>query len=164
MRYFGIFFAIVICIVGLSVIAQTSDKASLSASTEKVVAQPNTTPETSERTYPIAAGIWYPGNPLPEKPFRYYRIRCWPGCHHGGSPYAKYPDLPETAEAETMIESTKTPWVYPIAAGVWYPGDPLPEKPFRYYRVRCWPGCHSYGEYADPRNMKKSSEKQTTSY
>jgi hypothetical protein len=34
-------------------------------------------------------------------------------------------------------------WQYPIAAGVWYPGDgPLPEHPFRYYKVRCWPGCH----------------------
>ncbi|MBW1979965.1 MAG: hypothetical protein JRJ12_01985 [Deltaproteobacteria bacterium] len=42
--------------------------------------------------YPIAPGIWYPGDgPLPEHPVRYYRIRCWPGCHRG-SPYGKYPD------------------------------------------------------------------------
>ena len=34
-------------------------------------------------------------------------------------------------------------WQYPIAPGVWYPGDgPLPEHPFKYYRLRCWPGCH----------------------
>lgn len=44
-------------------------------------------------------------------------------------------------------------WEIPVAAGVWYPGDgPLPEKPMRYYRARCWPGCHvgsSYGKYPD---------------
>lgn len=49
-------------------------------------------------------------------------------------------------------------WAYPIAPGVWYPGDPLPEKPMRYYRVRCWPGCHrgsSHGMYPEkPLNMK----------
>ncbi len=47
--------------------------------------------------------------------------------------------------------SEKTSWEIPIAAGVWYPTDgPLPDNPMRYYRVRCWPGCHtgsSYGKY-----------------
>jgi hypothetical protein len=42
-------------------------------------------------------------------------------------------------------------WEIPIAAGVWYPTDgPIPDKPMRYYRARCWPGCHigsSYGKY-----------------
>ncbi len=42
-------------------------------------------------------------------------------------------------------------WEIPIAAGVWYPTDgPVPDHPMRYYRVRCWPGCHtgsSYGKY-----------------
>ncbi|UCF91007.1 MAG: hypothetical protein JSW39_22420 [Desulfobacterales bacterium] len=47
--------------------------------------------EDLSREYPIAAGIWYPTDgPLPEKPVRYYRIRCWPGCHTGSS-YGKYP-------------------------------------------------------------------------
>ena len=45
----------------------------------------------------------------------------------------------------------KTSWEIPIAAGVWYPTDgPVPDTPMRYYRVRCWPGCHtgsSYGKY-----------------
>lgn len=42
----------------------------------------------------------------------------------------------------------KTSWEIPIAAGVWYPGDgPLPDNPMRYYRVRCWPGCHSGSSY-----------------
>ena len=42
-------------------------------------------------------------------------------------------------------------WEVPIAAGVWYPTDgSVPDHPMRYYRVRCWPGCHtgsSYGKY-----------------
>lgn len=42
-------------------------------------------------------------------------------------------------------------WEVPIAAGVWYPTDgAVPEKPMRYYRARCWPGCHtgsSLGKY-----------------
>jgi hypothetical protein len=44
-------------------------------------------------------------------------------------------------------------WEYPIAAGVWYPGDgPLPEHPFEYYRVRCWPGCHDPGSRPRPQH------------
>jgi hypothetical protein len=47
--------------------------------------------------------------------------------------------------------SAKPSWEVPIAAGVWYPGDgPVPDHLMRYYRVRCWPGCHtgsSYGKY-----------------
>ena len=58
-------------------------------------------------------------------------------------------------------EVTKTPRVYPIAPGVWYPGQPLPKKAFRYYRMRCWPGCHSYGEFANPPKTKKPDQ---TSY
>jgi hypothetical protein len=43
-------------------------------------------------------------------------------------------------------------WKYPIAPGVWYPGETLPEHPVRYYRARCWPGCHrgsEHGMYPD---------------
>ena len=47
--------------------------------------------------------------------------------------------------------SEKPSWEIPIAAGVWYPSDgAVPDKPMRYYRVRCWPGCHTgsnYGKY-----------------
>jgi len=50
--------------------------------------------------------------------------------------------------AKTVQQPT---WEIPIAAGVWYPSDGVvPEKPMRYYRVRCWPGCHtgsSLGKY-----------------
>jgi hypothetical protein len=42
-------------------------------------------------------------------------------------------------------------WRYPIAPGIWYPGDgPLPEHPFKYYRVRCWPGCHDPNSAPQP--------------
>jgi hypothetical protein len=68
---------------------------------------------------------------------------------------------PESQSTLPDTESTKVPWEYPIAPGVWYPGEPLPEKPFRYYRIRCWPGCHhnsQYGKYPDrPESEKKSS-------
>ncbi|MFB0506037.1 MAG: hypothetical protein ACETWT_04850 [Thermodesulfobacteriota bacterium] len=59
---------------------------------------------------------------------------------------------------DVQVKSTEEPRVYPIAPGVWYPGDPLPEKPMRYYRVRCFPGCHrgsSHGKYPnEPLNMR----------
>ena len=42
---------------------------------------------------PIAAGVWYPGDgDIPEKPMRYYRARCWPGCHVGSSKYGMFPE------------------------------------------------------------------------
>jgi len=48
--------------------------------------------QAGDRVYPIAPGIWYPGEgPIPEKPVRYYRVRCWPGCHSGSS-HGMYPD------------------------------------------------------------------------
>lgn len=138
MKHFLIFFMILALIIAVGAVAQTTDETTTAEST-KVPWE-----------YPIAPGVWYPGEPLPEKPFRYYRIRCWPGCHHN-SQYGKYPDLPEKAASTT--ESSKVPWEYPIAPGVWYPGEPLPEKPFRYYRIRCWPGCHHggspYAKYPD---------------
>ena len=62
-------------------------------STPSAAASPSADPEKSERVYPIAPGVWYPGQPMPEKPVRYYRVRCWPGCH-SGSDYGKYPDRP----------------------------------------------------------------------
>jgi hypothetical protein len=52
----------------------------------------------SGRVYPIAPGVWYPQDgPIPEKPVRYYRARCWPGCHRG-SAHGKYPEKPLNME------------------------------------------------------------------
>ena len=53
--------------------------------------------------YPIAAGVWYPGDgEIPEKPMRYYRARCWPGCHVGSSEYGMFP--------ETDLEKDHPKW------------------------------------------------------
>ena len=59
---------------------------------------------------------------------------------------------PETREID--LEKVAVPdWDYPIAPGVYYPNDDdIPENPVRYYRARCWPGCHSgssHGKYPD---------------
>ena len=51
-----------------------------------------TSPQTISWEVPIAAGIYYPSDgAVPDHPMRYYRVRCWPGCHTGSS-LGKYPD------------------------------------------------------------------------
>jgi hypothetical protein len=46
-------------------------------------------------------------------------------------------------KVEKVSTTSDQPWRYPIAAGVWYPGDgPVSDDTFNYYHVRCWPGCH----------------------
>ena len=48
--------------------------------------------EKPSADYPIAAGIHYPWNEEQEEiSVRYYRVRCWPGCHSGSS-IGLYPD------------------------------------------------------------------------
>jgi hypothetical protein len=84
MKYLILGVALLAVALGLSTPAQASDKSA---------ATPTTTSKTSQ-LYPIAPGVWYPGSgELPEKPVRYYRVRCWPGCHRGSS-HGKYPDIP----------------------------------------------------------------------
>jgi hypothetical protein len=60
----------------------------------------------------------------------------------------------ESAEQPAAPVVAQTPpWKYPIAPGLWYPGDgPLPAHPFKYYRVRCWPGCHDPNSAPRPHN------------
>ena len=57
------------------------------------------------------------------------------------------------AQKSSAGNAAEITWEVPIAAGVWYPSDgAVPENPVRYYRVRCWPGCHtgsSLGKYPD---------------
>jgi hypothetical protein len=59
---------------------------------------------------------------------------------------------PEPAEeTATPVAELQAPCQYPIAPGIWVPGDgPLPAHPFKYYRIRCWPGCH------DPNSQPRS--------
>jgi hypothetical protein len=50
--------------------------------------------------------------------------------------------------SEKPAENKSPAWEIPVAAGVWYPGDgEIPEKPMRYYRARCFPGCHVGSRY-----------------
>jgi len=55
------------------------------------------------------------------------------------------------SEAVAVDPAEQVTWEVPIAAGTYYPSDgPVPDTPVRYYRVRCWPGCHtgsSLGKY-----------------
>lgn len=55
------------------------------------------------------------------------------------------------SEPNAAAPAKQVTWEVPIAAGIYYPSDgPMPDKPIRYYRVRCWPGCHtgsSLGKY-----------------
>lgn len=67
---------------------------------------------------------------------------------------ASHAQVDQSSAGKEAVPPVQQPtWEYPIAAGVWYPTDgALPEKPVRYYRVRCWPGCHSgstLGKYPD---------------
>ena len=78
----------------------------------KTSIKPTATPVTStkaDRVYPIAPGVWYPGDgALPENPVRYYRVRCWPGCHRG-SAYGKYPNKPLNMKPIFPTQAALTP-------------------------------------------------------
>ena len=64
---------------------------------------------------------------------------------------AQQPSQQPAAQPDSTAAAVETPWQYPIAPGVWVPGDgPLPSQPFKYYRIRCWPGCH------DPNSQPRS--------
>jgi hypothetical protein len=68
-----------------------------------------------------------------------------------GSPDADWSDLDAKTHVESPAAESQTLWQYPIAPGLWYPGDgPLPEHPFKYYRIRCWPGCHDPNSAPQP--------------
>lgn len=88
MRYLAVFICLLFLVLALAAIGLSSDPPTASKSP---VASSSTAVKETERVYPIAPGVWYPGQPLPEKPMRYYRVRCWPGCH-SGSDYGKYPE------------------------------------------------------------------------
>jgi hypothetical protein len=57
----------------------------------------------------------------------------------------------KSAEEKAGQSTEKITWEVPIAPGIYYPSDgSVPDHPVRYYRVRCWPGCHtgsSLGKY-----------------
>jgi hypothetical protein len=90
MKYLVIFFSLPLLLAALAVAGFSSSQTPMAKSEAESSAAVT---QEAERVYPIAPGIWYPGQPMPEKPMRYYRVRCWPGCH-SGSNYGKYPEKP----------------------------------------------------------------------
>lgn len=83
MRRLIILIILIFVVCSLSIVSATgTDKAAQATDKEM----------KNERVYPIAPGVWYPQDgPIPEKPVRYYRVRCFPGCHKG-TKYGMYPD------------------------------------------------------------------------
>jgi hypothetical protein len=50
----------------------------------------------------------------------------------------------EKQRSTLVIHLEKPSTNYPIAPGIYYPWDEEQDEIcVRYYRVRCWPGCHS---------------------
>ena len=86
MRYPLIFLVLILLVIAIGITSKAIDVAGQTAPQPTAVAG-----ESVEM--PIAPGVWYPGDPLPKQPMRYYRVRCFPGCHRGSS-YGKYPDEP----------------------------------------------------------------------
>jgi hypothetical protein len=103
MKYFLVIVTSLFVLISLGWAMQGGSDATAPAAqeTEKSsAATPASAPASSAttRVYPIAPGVWYPGQgPIPEKPVRYYRARCWPGCHRG-STHGMYPDKPLNME------------------------------------------------------------------
>lgn len=79
------------------------------------------------------------------------------GISNGSSEFQYEPVKYTILEDESPGQEEDGEWNYPIAPGVYYPwkgdGDlDESENDMRYYRVRCWPGCHtgsSIGMYPD---------------
>ena len=82
-----IFAVLVTLLLGFAVfVALAGDDAVQSTAADDTLAR------VQAKLCPVTAGVWYPGDgKVPEKPVRYYRARCWPGCH-SGSDYGLYPD------------------------------------------------------------------------
>ena len=85
MKYFKVLIILVFLVAGASTLVLSGN--------ETPTAPTPTTEELAKR-YPIAPGVWYPTDgPIPDQPIRYYRVRCWPGCHSGSS-HGLYPENP----------------------------------------------------------------------
>jgi hypothetical protein len=51
---------------------------------------------------------------VPDHPMRYYRVRCWPGCHTGSS-FGKYP---QKALNDKPIFPTSAATAHPVVPAV----------------------------------------------
>ena len=97
------FFLVVLLVVCVSVVK------TLSASEEPTQALPDTAKVHEEKVdweIPLAAGVYYPHKgETPQTKMRYYRVRCWPGCHVG-SDKGMYPDYPLVDDKPIFPTST----------------------------------------------------------
>jgi len=62
--------------------------------------------DTVDWEIPLAAGVYYPHKgEVPQENMRYYRVRCWPGCHVG-SDKGMYPEYPLVDDKPIFQTST----------------------------------------------------------
>ncbi len=96
-------------LIVFGVLAAASMMLSAVADSRTAKNEPDAKPSWAARIdweIPMAAGVWYPGSgPLPEKPMRYYRVRCFPGCH-SGSRYGAFPKVPLKGDHPIFPTST----------------------------------------------------------
>ncbi len=69
---------------------------------------------------------------------RYYQKRCYPGCHDDA------PVITPTGTGhDTMVQAGATPTHERLYRS--YPAPTGAAGFRRYYQIRCYPGCHTYG-------------------
>ena len=94
---------IVLLVVGVSVVK------TLSAPEQPAKVSPPTTKAHEEKVdweIPLTAGVYYPHKgETPQEKMRYYRVRCWPGCHVG-SDKGMYPNYPLVGDKPIFPTST----------------------------------------------------------
>ncbi len=96
-----LFFIMIFGLVGMGIIV-----ISAGAGEKGAKAGPGSQASKIDWEIPMAAGVWYPGSgSLPDKPMRYYRVRCFPGCHVG-SKYGAFPDTPLKGDRPIFPTST----------------------------------------------------------
>jgi len=97
------FFLVVLLVVCVSVVK------TLSASEESAQTLPDTAKAHEEKVdweIPLAAGVYYPHKTeTAQNKMRYYRVRCWPGCHVG-SDKGMYPNYPLVDDKPIFPTST----------------------------------------------------------
>ena len=102
-----------ICICGVLILLPSLSRSSGQAASTNAASDK---PAGAECNYPVAPGVWYPGDgPLPEKPMRYYRVRCWPGCH-SGSAHGMYPD--RELKMNPIFPTSTVPSHPPVSKGM----------------------------------------------
>ena len=97
------FFLVVLLVICVSVV-KTMSAPELSAQASPDPAKAHK--DIVDWEIPLAAGVYYPHKAeTPQTKMRYYRVRCWPGCHVG-SDKGMYPDYPLVDDKPIFPTST----------------------------------------------------------